>query len=49
LKKEIEFEIGQAISNSERIPPPPVETLFEDVFKEMPAALKSSLHDIAPE
>ncbi len=49
MKKEIDSVVGQAIVNSEKIPPPPVETLFEDVFKEMPAALKSSLREIASE
>jgi pyruvate dehydrogenase E1 component alpha subunit len=46
LKKEVDQEISNAIAESEKIPPPPVETLFEDVFEEMPASLKNSMKEL---
>jgi pyruvate dehydrogenase E1 component alpha subunit len=49
LKKEIDSEITQAIAEAERIPPPPVESLVDDVFKEIPSALKEALQDFPKE
>ncbi len=40
LQAEIENEISQAIKEAEAAPPPAPQTLFEDVYKEMPWHLK---------
>lgn len=39
LREEIDAEITRAHEEAQAMPPPPVETLFDDVFEEMPAQL----------
>ncbi len=46
LEKEIGDEITQAIVEAEAQPPPPVETMFTDVYAEMPPHLKEELDDL---
>jgi pyruvate dehydrogenase E1 component alpha subunit len=43
ITKGAEGEIASAVVESEKVPPPPVETLFDDVFKDVPSALKRDL------
>jgi 2-oxoisovalerate dehydrogenase E1 component alpha subunit len=38
--KEITAEIMDALAHVEKVPPPPVESMFDDVFAEMPDFLK---------
>jgi pyruvate dehydrogenase E1 component alpha subunit/2-oxoisovalerate dehydrogenase E1 component alpha subunit len=35
-EEEIHAEIGAAIQEAEQLPPPPIETMFTDVYREMP-------------
>ena len=46
LQAEIEQEISQAIKEAEAAPPPAPQTLFEDVYKEMPWHLKEQLDNL---
>ncbi len=46
LKAEIESSLNQAISRAESIPPPPVRTLFEDVYAEVPWHLREQLDQL---
>ncbi|HJZ12228.1 MAG TPA: thiamine pyrophosphate-dependent enzyme, partial [Acidobacteriota bacterium] len=39
LEERLNQEILDAVAEAEKIGPPPIETLFEDVFAEMPAHL----------
>ena len=39
-RKEIQDEIGAALAHAETLGPPPVESMFEDVYAELPAHLK---------
>lgn len=38
---EAEQKVSQMISACERVPPPPVESLFDDVYERMPAVLRT--------
>ena len=40
LEQEIGDEITRAVQETERIPPPPVESLFTDVYADVPARLR---------
>jgi pyruvate dehydrogenase E1 component alpha subunit/2-oxoisovalerate dehydrogenase E1 component alpha subunit len=40
---EINDEISTAIKEAESLPPPPIESLFADVYREMPAALEEQM------
>ncbi|MHC5009901.1 MAG: pyruvate dehydrogenase (acetyl-transferring) E1 component subunit alpha [Planctomycetota bacterium] len=40
LTAEMQAEIAEAVEGAEATPPPSVETLFEDVYAEMPAMLR---------
>ncbi len=42
-KDELNAEIGGAIQEAEALPPPPIETLFTDVYKEMPPHLAEQM------
>ena len=46
LEKAIGEEITEAVRQAEVNPPPPVETLFEDVYSEMPPHLGEQLADL---
>lgn len=46
LEKEIGEEITDAIQKAEAQPPPPVETMFTDVYADMPPHLKEELDDL---
>jgi TPP-dependent pyruvate/acetoin dehydrogenase alpha subunit len=39
-RAEAERTVSQVIAECERVPPPPVESLFEDVYERMPAVLR---------
>ena len=43
LEQEIGDAITQAVQEAERVPPPPVETLFTDVYAEMPSHLREEM------
>ncbi len=40
---EINDEIGVAVREAEALPPPPLETLFTDVYKDMPAHIQEQM------
>jgi pyruvate dehydrogenase E1 component alpha subunit/2-oxoisovalerate dehydrogenase E1 component alpha subunit len=42
-KEELNAEIGTAIQEAETLPPPPIETMFTDVYKEMPPHLAEQM------
>ncbi len=44
--KKIQEEIQTAIDTARNTPPPPPESLFEDVYFEMPPQLKHQLHEL---
>lgn len=48
LRAEIDAEVRAAIAAEESVPPPPLSTLVEDVFKEVPQALKDQLAEVTP-
>ena len=41
--QEINDEIGAAIQEAEALPPPPIESMFTDVYKEMPRHLQEQM------
>jgi pyruvate dehydrogenase E1 component alpha subunit len=43
LQEELNLKITQAIQEAEAAPPPPIESLFEDVYAEMPLHLREQL------
>ncbi len=45
LRKELDDEISDTIKEVERAPPPPIESLFEDVFAEMTPALREQMEE----
>jgi pyruvate dehydrogenase E1 component alpha subunit/2-oxoisovalerate dehydrogenase E1 component alpha subunit len=46
--EEINAEIGTAIQEAESLPPPPIESMFTDVYKEMPRHLAEQMrHAVA--
>lgn len=47
LRKAIEAEIGRAIKVAEAAPPPPIESLFEDVYAQMPWHLRAQLAELS--
>lgn len=46
ITQRVTQEIAQAISEAEKLPNPPVESLFEDVYAEMPSSLKEQRADL---
>src|SRR3990170_1607517 len=46
MEKEIGEEISEAVQKAEAQPPPPVETMFTDVYAEMPPHLEEELQDL---
>jgi pyruvate dehydrogenase E1 component alpha subunit/2-oxoisovalerate dehydrogenase E1 component alpha subunit len=46
LRKALDAEISQAIKIAEAAPPPPMESLFEDVYAEIPAHLQAQLREL---
>jgi pyruvate dehydrogenase E1 component alpha subunit len=47
LRKQCESAIGEGISRAEKVPPPGVGTMFEDVFAKIPASLKEQREDLS--
>ncbi|MDA4129624.1 MAG: pyruvate dehydrogenase (acetyl-transferring) E1 component subunit alpha [Thaumarchaeota archaeon] len=45
LKREIDSEISNAIKEQERVPLPEIQTMFEDVYSEMPWNVKEQLQE----
>jgi len=45
LHKEIDDAITEAVRYAEKVPPPPVETVFTDVYAEMPWHLREQLEE----
>jgi len=41
--EEVNAEIGAAIQEAEALPPPPIESMFGDVYKEMPPHLEEQM------
>jgi pyruvate dehydrogenase E1 component alpha subunit/2-oxoisovalerate dehydrogenase E1 component alpha subunit len=41
--KEIQDEIGAAIQAAESLPPPPIESMFRDVYRDMPRHLEEQM------
>ena len=48
LRAEVDAEVREAIVKEERVGPPPLETLVEDVFAEVPPHLQEELAEITP-
>jgi pyruvate dehydrogenase E1 component alpha subunit len=46
MKKQVDSEIASAVSESEKIPLPSVETIFDDVFEQVPKNLKGSMSEL---
>jgi len=46
LRKQLESTINEGISRAEKIPPPAVETIFEDVFAKISASLKEQKEEM---
>jgi pyruvate dehydrogenase E1 component alpha subunit len=46
LRSEIEAEIGQAVTSGEKIPPPDVKTLFQDVYSSIPKNLEEQSKEL---
>ncbi len=46
LRKQLETLINQAVLKAEKIPPPKVETLFEDLYANIPNNLKSERDEL---
>jgi pyruvate dehydrogenase E1 component alpha subunit len=47
LKTEIEGEVSQAISLSEKVPPPNLKTLFQDVYSSIPKSLEEQSKELS--
>ena len=45
LTKELDDEISDAIRLAEKVPPPPLESVFTDVYAEMPPHLKEQMEE----
>ena len=41
--RELNDEISAAITAAEALPPPPIESMFTDVYKDMPRALEEQM------
>jgi len=41
--KELNDEVGAAITAAEALPPPPIESMFTDVYKDMPRSLEEQM------
>jgi pyruvate dehydrogenase E1 component alpha subunit/2-oxoisovalerate dehydrogenase E1 component alpha subunit len=46
LDSELSAELGAAIDEVETLPPPPIESLFDDVYAEMPRHLREELEEL---
>ena len=49
MRQELEDEFTVAVKESELIGPPPLETLFTDVYKDMPFHLQEQMEDLINE
>jgi len=47
LRKQFESMLSVGISRAEKIPPPAVETMFEDVFAKIPVSLKEQREELS--
>ena len=45
LRKEIDDEITEAVRHAEKVPPPPVETVFTDVYAELPWHIREQMEE----
>ena len=48
MRAEIDAEVREAVAKEEHVGPPPLETLVEDVFAEVPEHLREQLADVMP-
>jgi pyruvate dehydrogenase E1 component alpha subunit len=48
LRAELDAEVRDAVAREEHAPPPPLESIIEDVFAEVPAFLREELDELAP-
>ena len=48
MRAEIDAEVRDAVAKEEHVGPPPLETLVEDVFADVPAHLQEQLADVTP-
>jgi pyruvate dehydrogenase E1 component alpha subunit/2-oxoisovalerate dehydrogenase E1 component alpha subunit len=48
IREAIEAEVREAIAAEEPVPPPPLRSIVEDVFAEVPAHLEEQLAEIEP-
>ncbi len=49
LRLEVEAEVEKAVKEAEALPRPPLQTLFEDVYAEMPWHIKEQLSELLEE
>jgi len=49
LKREIDAEINNAIKEQEQVPPPELNTIFGDVYADMPWNIKEQLDEAEEE
>jgi pyruvate dehydrogenase E1 component alpha subunit len=49
IQEEVENEIVNAIKEAEKSPPPPIDSLFTDVFSQMPWHLKEEMDELMEE
>ncbi len=46
LRRQLESSVSEGISKAEKVPPPAVETMFEDVFAKIPASLQEQREEL---
>lgn len=46
LQEEVAAEISAALKEAERIPPPPLESMFQDVYAELPWHLREQMQEV---
>lgn len=46
LKSEIESDINATIIRAEKLPPPPIDTMFDDVYAKLPWNLFESKNEL---
>jgi pyruvate dehydrogenase E1 component alpha subunit len=45
IRKEFDDAITEAVRHAEKVPPPPMETLFSDVYADLPAHLREQMEE----
>jgi len=48
MRAEIDAEVRDAVAKEEHVGPPPLATLVEDVYADVPAHLQEQLSDVMP-